>query len=108
MTMTDNNEKRTITVEGKIRKFKVGDLEINTISEDMTDEDYDVMSYLLSLDTSDMVSLIAKVIDFKALGHDHRVIMTLAGEIVDLEHGFAGDSDSYKETLIEEIKFLLR
>lgn len=105
--MTDNNEKRMITVEGKVRKFKLGNLEINTIDESMTDEDYDAVNYLLSLDTSDMVSLIAKVIDFKALGDNYRVNKTLAGDIVDLSYGFAGDSDSYKEALIEDIKFLL-
>ena len=105
--MTDNNEKRMITVEGKVRKFKVGELEINTIDESMTDEDYDVINYLLSLDTSDMVSLIAKVVDFKALGDNYRVNKTLAGDIVDLSYGFAGDRDSYKEALIEDIKFLL-
>ena len=94
--MTDNNEKRMITVEGKVRKFKVGEVEINTIDESMTDEDYDAVKYLLSLDTSDMVSLIAKVVDFKALGNENSVIKTSAG-----------DRYSYKSDLIEEIKFWL-
>lgn len=105
--MTDNNEKRIMIVEGKVRTFKVGEAQINTIDESITDEDYDVINYLLSLGTSDMVSLIAKVIDFKELGDTYKVNKTLAGDIVDLSYGFAVDSVSYKETLIEEIKFLL-
>lgn len=83
--MTNNNETKIVTVEGKVRTFNLGKVEIQTINDNMTDEEYDVLKYMLSLDTDGVASLIEKVVYFKELTND----------------------TSYKEELLEEIKFNL-
>ena len=80
-----DNETKTITVEGKVRTFNLGKVEIQTINDNMTDEEYDALKYMLSLDTSGVASLIEQVVYFQSINND----------------------DSYKEALIEEIKFNL-
>ena len=80
-----DNETKTITVEGKVRTFNLEKVDINLIDENMTDEEYDALKYMLSLDTSGVASLIEQVVYFQSINND----------------------DSYKEDLLEEIKFNL-
>ena len=80
-----DNETKIVTVEGKVRTFNLEKVDINLIDENMTDEEYDALKYMLSLDTSGVASLIEQVVYFQSINND----------------------DSYKEALIEEIKFNL-